>query len=138
MEKDPIKVDDPYIDRNPKDIEWKKKLLGPVSFRHHMHKDETERVENTALGNSYFELEPRKKDFILRPDDPKKQNPQKMRYKHRGDMERIFDSLEHSALPQENELVEDGFRRKIGRYKRGFANYLSPQQRSEKTFLSPK
>ena len=53
-------------------------------------------------------------------------------------MERIFDELNNSAIPNENEVTTERMRNKIKHIKTDFKKFLSPQDRFKKQIFSPK
>jgi hypothetical protein len=109
LEWSPVDLKDGY-QKSKRDADLHhKKMKGRPNFRHHQFLTEAERVKRAAEQNSLLMTEPGDYSYKLRRDEPSKELIHSVRYKPKGDMERLFDTLDRSVAPNENELVDESF-----------------------------
>jgi len=126
LEWSPVHYDDRYLLQKANDEKHDKKLVSSPQMKYSLYKTEKERIAKASSNNTLLDLEPGDNSYKLWLPNKEKQLVKSVRYKPKGDMERLFDQLDRSAIPNENELTDPEFRGRMQAYKSNYKKYLSP------------
>ena len=94
LEWNPVHYDDRYLLQKANDEKHDSKLVSAPQMKYSKFMTEKERVAKATTDNSLLDLEPGDYSYKLRIPEKQKQLINSVRYKPKGDMERLFDQLD--------------------------------------------